>query len=111
MTSDPLGSIEWLFASNEQLGINYVPKNKFDTSVYFENKFQIEWKSINSIASYSIVKSPHNKPHHHKHQNSTFTRLALSKYQIHENHLDLRMDSILTIKVNSKMAFKKLKFY
>ena len=111
MNSDPRGTIEWLFASNDELGINYVPKNRFDTRNYFENKFHTEWRSINALASYSFVKLAHNSLnangvlYANKEQNSTFAKLALSKYQIHEVHLNSRIESILTIKVMLRFFF------
>ncbi len=120
MSSDPMGTIEWLFASNQALGINYVPRNRMEDARknYLENNFQIRWESISAIASYSFLKVTY---HHHtalnsnaasfqnqRHEkNDSFIKLALSKYQIYEIHSNSRMDSVLTIKVNGNV-FKKL---
>ena len=118
MSSDPMGTIEWLFASNQALGINYVPRNRMDDARknYLENNFQIRWESISAIASYSFLKVTY---HHHtalnsnaasfqnQRKNDSFIKLALSKYQIYEIHSNSRMDSVLTIKVNGNV-FKKL---
>ena len=123
-----MGTIEWLFASNQALGINYMSSSLLQTTntkdeitkYSFENNFQLEWESISAVASYSYIKSSNtltspslilpislknNEKSQRFEKNDTFIKLALSKYQIHESHLNSRLDSILTIKLINEKDF------
>jgi hypothetical protein len=119
-----MSTIEWLFASNQALGINFMStlqtissRDEATTKYSFENSFHSEWESISSIASYSFIKLSStlsntqrtllNKNYHNQRheKNDTFVKLALSKYQINEMHLNSRIDSILTIKLINEQDF------
>ena len=92
MISNPLGTIQWLFMPNEKI--------EADTTISNLDDLHSQWRSINSIASYSLKQPSLNPNNINYYLNSSFIKLPLSKYQIHEKHISFnQMYSVLVIRV------------
>lgn len=103
--SNPLATIQWQFMPNNYL--QYEIERNFNNNNYDynENYMKNEWKSINLIASYSLkynenIEYQQYENNNKNFNNSSFIKLPLSKYQIHEKHTNThQINSILIIKV------------